>query len=113
MGVGNFLTQMNPEALANYPEEAQQLVETRPMWSTAAFGIAVIGGAVASFVMLLKRAVSVSLFVVAVIAAIATNIHTFTIEASPGIYIGSVLSIVFGGFFVWYATYARKLGWTR
>lgn len=43
----NFLIQMNPEMLKNYPEPVQQLIEHRPYWATVSFFIAVFAGLVA------------------------------------------------------------------
>jgi len=56
MGSINFIMQTNPEMLANYPETAQSLIASRPLWATIAFAIAVFGGALAEILLLLKKA---------------------------------------------------------
>jgi Na+/proline symporter len=45
LGVINFFAQMNPDVLAAYRESERAIVEGRPAWATAAFAIAVFGGA--------------------------------------------------------------------
>jgi len=45
LGSMNYIMQMNPGTLADYPEVTRALVEGRPSWATGAFAIAVLGGA--------------------------------------------------------------------
>ena len=113
MGAANYLMQMDPGTLENYPESAKHLVDTRPAWATGAFAVAVFIGTAASATMLLKRTISIYLFTIALAGAILTNVHTFQLEVSPDILIGSVLSIVVGALLVWYSAYSKRREWLR
>ena len=45
LGVLNFFSQMNPDAVAAMPESVRTTIEARPAWATGTFAIAVFGGA--------------------------------------------------------------------
>lgn len=57
LGVMAYIMQvtMSPEALAALPQEQQQLYENTPTWATAAFAIAVNGGALGCVLLLLRK----------------------------------------------------------
>ena len=63
LGGVNFFVQMNPDALADFPQPLQAIVLSRPAWATAAFGIAVFGGTLGCVLLLLRKRVAVYLFV--------------------------------------------------
>ncbi len=113
MGAMNYLMQANPQALANYPDAARALVESRPAWATGAFAVSVFGGLLGGLLLLFRRSVATYLFVVSFFGAIVTNIHTFRVGASVEIWIGSLLAIVVAAFLVWYARIAARKHWTR
>lgn len=108
MGCANFLMQMNPQILENYPEPARELVAARPLWATIAFGVAVFGGALASLLLLLRKALALPVFVLALLGAIITNIHTLSVDASTGIWVGAGLTVLIGAFLVWYSRRTKK-----
>jgi len=58
MGCMNFIMQMNPAILANFPEAAKSLVATRPIWATAAFALAVFGGLVGDVLLVLRKPIA-------------------------------------------------------
>jgi len=111
MGSINFIMQTNPEMLANYPEAAQSLIASRPLWATIAFAIAVFGGALAEIFLLLKRAVAYYLFVVAFLGSLITNIHTFQVSSAIDIWIGSLMSLIIAAFLIWYSNLVKRKGW--
>ena len=57
LGVMAYLMQvtMSPEIVAALPDAQRQLYENTPKWATAAFAIAVNGGALGCLLLLLKR----------------------------------------------------------
>jgi len=112
MGCMNFIMQMDPEALTEYPEAARSLVASRPTGATSAFAIAVFGGALGCVLLVLRKALALPVFVVSLIGVVVTNVHTFSHGASPEIWTGSLSSLILAAFLVWYAALARRRGWT-
>ena len=114
MGAMNFIMQMNPDTLVTYPEAARALVEGRPVWATAAFAIAVFGGALGCVLLLLKKSAASYLFIASLLGVMGTMIHTFglaTTSISNSIMTGTLMSLAVAALLVWYAKYAVKRGW--
>ncbi len=113
MGCINFIMQMDPEMLANYPEDARSLVASRPVWSTVAFAVAVFGGAVGDIVLLLRKAFAFYIFIASFSGAIITNIHTYQASSDINIWIGSFISIVVAIFLIWYTNIVKRKNWIK
>ena len=113
MGCINLFMQMNPDALADYPEAARSLVEGRPGWATGAFAIAVFGGALGSLLLLLRKSAAYYVFVASLLGVMVTNIHTFGMAGSTEIWVGSLMSLVVAAFLIWYSKQAASKGWIR
>lgn len=111
MGCINYIMQMNPDAIADYPEAARALVESRPAWATGAFAIAVFGGALGAILLLFRKSAAFYVFMASFLSVIVTLIHTFSVEASTEIVVGSLMSLIVGTFLVWYSMYALKQNW--
>jgi len=111
MSCMNFLMQLSPEILSNYPKEARDLVESRPIWSTIAFALAVFGGLIGDIFLFLKRKLAFHIFLLAIIGVVVTNIHTLNVGSSPNILVGSAMSFVIGLFFIWYVTFCKNKSW--
>jgi hypothetical protein len=110
-GVMNFFMQMNPDVLAAYPESERAIVEGRPAWATAAFAIAVFGGALGCLLLLLRKSVAKYLFVVSLIGVIVTMIHALGVSGSTEIWVGSLMSLALAAFLIWYSMQAETKGW--
>jgi len=113
MGSINFIMQTNPEMVANYPEAAQSLIASRPLWATLAFAIAVFGGVLAEILLLLKKSVAYYLFVVSFLGALITNIHTFQVSSAVDIWVGSLMSLIIAAFLIWYSKLVKRKGWVN
>ena len=111
MGSINFIMQMNPNMLANYPEAAQSLITSRPLWATIAFAVAVFGGALAEVLLLLKKATAYYLFIASLLGVVVTNIHTFQVSSAIDIWVGSLMSLVIAAFLIWYSKLVKHKGW--
>ena len=118
LGVANFFVQMNPDALAEYPEALQAMIESRPAWATGAFAIAVIGGALGCLLLLLRKSAAYYVFIASLLGAAVTMIHTINVMAgSPDDYgiariIGYVVSpLAVAALLIWYAKLAAGKGW--
>tara|TARA_R110002095_G_scaffold72980_3_gene62109 strand:- start:1308 stop:1721 length:414 start_codon:yes stop_codon:yes gene_type:complete len=111
MGCANFIMQMNPNSLVNYPDTVKFLVANRPQWATIAFAVAVFSGIVGDVFLLLKRSVSFYLFIASFTCIILTNIHTFNISNSLEIWVGSLMSLIVAAFLIWYSAFITKKNW--
>ena len=111
MGSINFVMQTNPEMVANYPEAAQSLIASRPLWATISFAVAVFGGVLAELLLMLKKAVAYYLFVVSFLGALSTNIHTFQVSSAVDIWVGSLMSILIAAFLIWYSKLVKRKRW--
>ena len=115
-GVINFLVQMNPEMLDAFRESERAIIEGRPAWATAAFAIAVFGGALGCLLLLFKKSVATYAFIASLLGVIVTMIHTLGVDIEFGL--GEILGIilmplVLAVFLIWYSTYAEGNGWTN
>ncbi|MDH3692260.1 MAG: hypothetical protein OEU36_22730 [Gammaproteobacteria bacterium] len=54
-GCMNYITQMNVEMATSMPDVYRAIVESRPVWGTGAFAIAVFGGALGCLLLLMTR----------------------------------------------------------
>jgi len=105
----NFFMQMNPEAITSLPETHRAIIEGRPLWATAGFGVAVFGGALGALLLLLRKPAALLLFKTALIGAAITMVHTIRIAASPvnfsavEIFVMIIMPLAVAAFLVWYA----------
>ncbi len=111
MGCLNYIMQMDPDMLTEYPVAAQSLIATRPSWATAAFAIAVFGGVLADVLLMLKKAVAFYLFIVSLLGVVVTNIHTLLATSATDIWVGSLMSLIVSLFLVWYSNLTLRKGW--
>ena len=111
LGSMNYIMQMNPDTLADYPEAARTLVEGRPSWATGAFAIAVFGGALGCLLLLLRKSAAYYVFIASLIGVIVTNIHTLGVTGSTEIWVGSLMSLVVAAFLIWYSKMTERKGW--
>lgn len=113
MGSMNFIIQMNPEMLTNYPDAAKSLIETRPIWATGAFAIAVFVGLLGDILLILRKAAAYYLFIASLIGVVVTNIHSAQVTSAIDIWVGSLMAIVVAAFLIWYTKYSQRKGWVN
>jgi len=114
MGCINFFMQMNPEMVSSYRETEQAIISGRPAWATVAFAVAVFGGALGCFLLMLKKSVSFYLFIASLLGVVVTMIHTLSASIDFGT--GEILAIILmplvvAAFLVWYSKYTENKGW--
>jgi hypothetical protein len=118
MGVLNYFMQMNGDPVVAMNEVQRAIIEGRPAWATGAFAIAVFGGALGCFLLLLRKSAAIHFLVASLLGVIiqwiphigligSTVNNTFQI----GMYILAPLVVAI--FLVWYARLAGRKGWTR
>lgn len=82
LGVFGFVMEvtMSEADFAAMPEARRALHDATPAWATAAFGIAVFGGALGSLLLVLKRSLALPLLVLSLIGVVAQVIYVFVIS---------------------------------
>lgn len=118
MGVINFIVQMDPGALASYPESHRAIIEGRPAWATGAFAVAVFGGAIGCILLLLRKSVAFHMFIASLLGVIIAVAHSLVAAGSmisgPLEFVMIIfLPLVVVGLLVWYSMRARSKGWIR
>jgi len=117
MGVYKYLNQayMTDEDRAALPLEQQPLYENIPAWVTGAFAIAVFGGTLACILLLLRKKLATTMFLVSFIAVIAQMGYSFFMSdtasqiGSVG-YIMSGMVIIIAAFLLWYSRKKESAG---
>ena len=112
MGCYNYITQTNPEALAQFPESYQMVIKGRPGWVSLSFVIAVFGGALGSALMLMRRAVTRPVLLLSLLRVVVTFLQAlWVIGSAPragSIVMGTGMSLVVAAYLVWFTH--RKAG---
>lgn len=108
LGCLNYITQSNPETVAQMPEVYQVIIAGRPSWATAAFAIGVFGGAVGCILLLMRKGVAFPVLILSLVGVIFTSIFTTTIV---GMVSSTVFSVLVSAALLWYASIARRVGW--
>ncbi|MFY0604423.1 MAG: hypothetical protein JXQ93_10760 [Flavobacteriaceae bacterium] len=118
MGVSAYLFQayQTDSFKAMYTPEQLEVVNNMPAWATAAFGIAVFGGALGSLIMLFRKKMATTLFMLSFVGIIVQFIYNFFVANSmevygPGAIIMPILTIAFGFFLIMYSKKATANGW--
>lgn len=106
------------DALKALPDAERALRESRPAWATAAFAVAVFGGAVGCLLLLVRSRWALAVLVVSLLGVIVQMAHAFLIANSfevygPGGLIMPVMVLVLSVCLVWLARRARMRGWLR
>lgn len=119
MGCLNFFMQISPDGLANMPESHQAIAQSRPFWVTAAFGVSVISGVLAAVLLLMRKKLSVALFIISFVTAAFATLHAILVGDALNIFtpaevgLGIIGPLVAGALFVWVAVLARNKQWTN
>ena len=117
LGSLNFILQMNAEMVASFPDTHKAIINTRPIWATGGFGLAVFGGTLGAILLLLRKATAIYLFIASLAGAAITIIHTITVANSSAnfstseIVVMIALPVIVGAFFVWYTWQAKNKNW--
>ena len=118
MGVAAYIMQvtMTPEAMAALPEAQRQLYESTPAWATAAFAIAVNGGALGCLLLLLRRKLAGIFLKFSLAAVLVQMFHSFFMSKSfevfgPGEMVMPVMVIIISVYLVMLAEKARTNRW--
>ena len=81
MVVFNFILQMDPDALADFPPAYRAVIAHRPGWVTAAFLVAVFGGVLGCILMLLRRNIARPALFLSLLGVVLTMGHALWVGA--------------------------------
>jgi hypothetical protein len=119
LGVMAYLVEvtMDPVVIANLGNAQLQLDITKPVWATAAFAIAVNGGALGCLLLLLKRNLAGLFLQVSLAGVLVHEFFTFFISEfsevfSPGNLVMPVMVLVIAVYLVILAAKAKANHWT-
>ena len=112
MGCINFLSQTSAESVDGMPEAYRAIVESRPAWATAAFAVAVLGGAIGALMLLLRKSSAHYVFIASLLGAVAAQVPLLGMSDFPiGVLVGGLMQVVVSAFLAWYARWADRKGW--
>lgn len=123
IGVVDFtMTQIQNEAyLASYPQELLDHWFSYPLWVNAVWGVAVTGGLLGWGLMLLRRSLAVLVFILSLVAMLATFAYSFAtggmaLQAEYGGLVAQLMTgliVLLSIFAIWFARRARSKGTLR
>ena len=118
MGVFNYLDQafMTDKILETLPKEQQILYQDVPAWVTAAFAIAVFSGTLGSLLLLLKKKIATTFFIISFFGIVGQMSYGLLIDQNSDSYgpMGIAMPIIiiaFGGYLIWYSRKANEHRW--
>ncbi|MGI9203195.1 MAG: hypothetical protein ACR2Q3_04260 [Woeseiaceae bacterium] len=118
VGLLAYLSQMtmSPEALAQLAEPQRAFMETRPMWASSAFAIAVNAGVIGCLLLLLRQSAARLVLIISLAAVMVQNIHAYGMSNGMEVFgiagVASAAAILgIGAYLVKMATDAKQAGW--
>jgi len=118
MGVFNYLGQvlMTDDVLKSLPKDQQLMYQDVPSWVTAAFAVAVFFGTLGALLLLLKKKVSSTFFILSFVGIIVQMTYGLLISENTDSYgpLGLVMPlmiIAIGGYLIWYSKKAAENRW--
>ena len=119
LGVMAYIMQvtMSPDALAALPDAQREIIENTPDWATAAFAVAVNGGALGCLLLLLKRNLAGLFLQLSLAGVVVQMFHSFFMSRSievfgPGSLIMPVMVLIIAVYLVMLAAKAKARHWT-
>lgn len=88
LGVSMFAMQvmMTPEMLAELPDPERELIASTPVWVTAAFALAVVGGLLGSIGLALRKRWSLLFLWLSLLGVLVQNGHGFLFSDALAVY---------------------------
>ncbi|WOC40161.1 hypothetical protein [Polaribacter sp. HL-MS24] len=117
MGVLNYIGQafITDDLKALLPENQRLYMESVPAWATAAFAFAVFAGVLGSLLLLLRKKIAKTFFIISLLGVLVQMTHGFMSEIKDVYGLGGIampiLIIGFAVFLVWYSRLVDSKGW--
>jgi len=114
MGCLSYITQNNADFVTQLAEPQRSFITQRPFWASAAFAVAVYGGAVGCILLLLRRVAAVQALGLSLMGALLTLFYmVMTLGLSVGVLQSAGVSVLVGCVLLWISMAARVRGWLR
>lgn len=118
IGIFNYLTQvfMTDEILSSLPQDQQLMYQEVPAWVTAAFAVAVFSGTIGAVLMLLKKKIATTFFILSFIGIISQMSYGLLLDENTDSYgpmglLMPFMIISIGGYLIWYSKKAAEYTW--
>ncbi len=116
IGLAAFINDVFLLDTASLNELQRDFYEGRPTWALAAYGAAVIGGALGCLALLLRRSWALPMLIICLVGIVLQNLHALALgnalEAfGPAGLALPVTVFLVAVFLAWFAHYARGRGW--
>jgi predicted cobalt transporter CbtA len=108
-GCINYIMQTNLEFVATLPETHQAIIVDRPVWATAGFAIGLFFGVIGCLLLLLRKSLANSIFIVSLIGIVMTMAHTVNVARSKidfsliEIFVMIILPLIVAVLLLWYS----------
>ena len=117
MGLANFAGQIFGDLTGSMPDSHRAIIETRPFWATAGFGVGVLTGVIGALLLAMRNPTAVPIFVVSFVAMVIQSIHTARVgmvsDALGGgeLVMYLVMPLIGAVFLLWFARMCRRRNW--
>lgn len=118
MGAKAYLDQayVTDSFKAMYNEEQLKMIAEAPSWATGAFAIAVFGGVLGCILLLMRKQLAKTIFVISLIGILVQMYYNFFVIDSmavygPGALVMPIMVILFALFLIWYSKYCIQKNW--
>ncbi|WP_370089662.1 hypothetical protein [Ekhidna sp.] len=119
-GVGAYLSQAYApdDVIAQMEQAVQDLINQTPAWATAAFAIAVWGGALGSLLLLLRKKLAHTVLIISLAGILVQMFYNFFMSNSmevygPGGAIMPIMVLLIGIGLVFFAKKGKTEGWLK
>ena len=118
MGANQYIQQtyQTDAFKAMYTEEQLTMIQNSPSWAVGAFAVAVFGGLLGCILLLLRKKLAKTVFLISLVGIIVQMIYnlfmTNALEVyGPGGIIMPIMILIIGLFLLWYSKNATAKGW--
>jgi len=108
-GLGNFLWQLNVDAVASFPAPAIAIIENRPLWATAGFGFGMVTGAAGCILLLLRNPKALIALYLSLLGVLITVMHSIAVATGNELFgVTEIMTmivapVIVAFLLVWYA----------
>ncbi len=118
IGVAAFINDVLFLDPATLDDLQRAFYEGRPNWALAAYGAAVIGGALGCLALLLRRSWALPMLIICLVGIVLQNVHAIALGNAievfgPGGLALPLAVFLIAVFLAWFAHFAKGRGWLR
>jgi len=120
LGVGAFAAQMmmTVEAMAQLPQVEQDMYAATPAWVDVAFGFAVIGGALGTLALLLRKTFAFHILIISLVGVVVQMTYVFFVSKAlevygPGSAVMPSIVLIVAIALVWFANSCKSKNWIK